>query len=95
VGGIHIAYQVLGEGERDIVFVAGLMSHLELLWEDPQTSDFFRRLSGLGRLILFDKPDTGMSDRAPGDMCADPRIGVRPLVPGSRLPVRPGGAGDV
>ena len=32
--GIHVAYQVLGEGERDIIFVPGLMSHLELLWED-------------------------------------------------------------
>ena len=72
--GIHIAYQVLGQGERDIVFVPGLMSHLELLWEDPQTSDFFCRLSGLGRLILFDKRDTGMSDRAPGDMSMEERI---------------------
>ena len=35
--GIHIAYLVTGEGERDIVFVPGLMSHLELFWEDPQT----------------------------------------------------------
>jgi pimeloyl-ACP methyl ester carboxylesterase len=62
--GIHIAYQVLGRGERDIVFVPGLMSHLELLWEDQDTADFFRRLSSLGRLILFDKRDTGLSDRA-------------------------------
>ncbi len=69
--GIHIAYQVLGRGERDIVFVPGLMSHLELLWEDQQTSDFFRRLSALGRLILFDKRDTGLSDLfpAPGYPC--------------------------
>jgi hypothetical protein len=43
--GIHVAYQVLGEGDRDIVFVPGLMSHLELLWEDDETADFFRRLS--------------------------------------------------
>ncbi len=72
--GIHIAYQVLGRGERDIVFVPGLMSHLELLWEDQQTSDFFRRLSALGRLILFDKRDTGLSDRAQGDMSLEERI---------------------
>jgi len=47
------------------------MSHLELLWEDQQTSDFFRRLSALGRLILFDKRDTGLSDLfpAPGYPC--------------------------
>ena len=72
--GIHVAYQVLGEGEPDLVFVPGLMSHLELLWEDPETSDFFRRLSGLGRLILFDKRDTGLSDRAPGDMSLEERM---------------------
>jgi DNA-binding SARP family transcriptional activator/pimeloyl-ACP methyl ester carboxylesterase len=72
--GIHIAYQVIGEGDRDIVFVPGLMSHLELLWEDHQTSDFFRRLARLGRLILFDKRDTGLSDRAPGDMSLEERM---------------------
>jgi DNA-binding SARP family transcriptional activator/pimeloyl-ACP methyl ester carboxylesterase len=64
--GIHIAYQILGHGDRDIVFVPGLMSHLELLWESAETGQFFRRLATLGRLILFDKRDTGLSDRAPG-----------------------------
>ena len=43
-GGIHIAYQVLGTGQRDIVFVPGAMSHLDLLWEDPETAAFFHRL---------------------------------------------------
>jgi DNA-binding SARP family transcriptional activator/pimeloyl-ACP methyl ester carboxylesterase len=64
-GGVHIAYQVLGGGTRDIVFVPGAMSHLDLLWEDPDTAGFFHRLATLGRLILFDKRDTGLSDRAP------------------------------
>ena len=73
-GGIHIAYQVLGAGERDIVFVPGAMSHLDLLWEDPETAAFFRRLSTLGRLILFDKRDTGLSDRAPADSPLEERI---------------------
>jgi DNA-binding SARP family transcriptional activator/pimeloyl-ACP methyl ester carboxylesterase len=72
--GIHIAYQVIGEGERDIVFVPGLMSHLELLWEDPETADFYRRLAELGRLIMFDKRDTGLSDRAPADMSLEERM---------------------
>ena len=66
-GGVHIAYQVLGRGDRDIVFVPGAMSHLDLLWEDPETAGFFQRLAALGRLILFDKRDTGLSDRAPAD----------------------------
>ena len=42
-----------------MVLVPGLMSHVELIWEDRQTADFYRRLARLGRLILFDKRDTG------------------------------------
>jgi DNA-binding SARP family transcriptional activator/pimeloyl-ACP methyl ester carboxylesterase len=72
--GIHVAYQVLGTGEPDIIFVPGLMSHLELLWEDQEASGFFRRLSGLGRLIVFDKRDTGLSDPAPADMSLEERM---------------------
>jgi DNA-binding SARP family transcriptional activator/pimeloyl-ACP methyl ester carboxylesterase len=72
--GVHVAYQILGRGGRDIVFVPGLMSHLDLLWEDPGTAGFFRRLAGLGRLILFDKRDTGLSDRAAGDLSLAERM---------------------
>ena len=72
--GIHLAYQVIGEGERDIIFVPGLMSHLELLWEDRETADFYRRLARLGRLIMFDKRDTGLSDRSAGDMSLEERM---------------------
>ena len=73
-GEIRIAYQMLGEGHRDIVFVPGAMSHLDLLWEDAETADFYRRLAGLGRLILFDKRDTGLSDRAPADSPLEERM---------------------
>jgi DNA-binding SARP family transcriptional activator/pimeloyl-ACP methyl ester carboxylesterase len=73
-GGVHIAYQVLGDGERDVLFVPGLLSHVELAWEDPGTVAFYRRLASLGRLILFDKRDTGLSDRARGDSSLEERI---------------------
>jgi len=72
--GVHIAYQVVGQGDRDIVFVPGLMSHLDLLWEDADTAGFFQRLATLGRLILFDKRDTGLSDRAVGDLSLQERM---------------------
>jgi DNA-binding SARP family transcriptional activator/pimeloyl-ACP methyl ester carboxylesterase len=72
--GVRIAYQVIGEGDRDIVFVPGLMSHLELLWEDHETADFYRRLAELGRLIMFDKRDTGLSDRPSADMPLEERM---------------------
>jgi DNA-binding SARP family transcriptional activator/pimeloyl-ACP methyl ester carboxylesterase len=72
--GIHIAFQAIGEGERDMVLVPGLMSHLELIWEDHETADFYQRLARLGRLILFDKRDTGLSDRASGTMSLEERM---------------------
>ncbi len=72
--GVHIAYQVLGQGDRDILFVPGLMSHLDLLWEDADTAGFYQRLATLGRLILFDKRDTGLSDRAVGDLSLQERM---------------------
>ncbi len=65
-GDIHIAYQVLGEGPRDLVYVPGWISHVEYAWEDPSYADFLRRLSAFSRLILFDKRGTGLSDRDVG-----------------------------
>ena len=68
VDGTHIAYQVIGEGELDIVVVPGWVSHLEVqYWEEPIVARFFKRLASLGRLILFDKRGTGLSDRVSTD----------------------------
>jgi DNA-binding SARP family transcriptional activator/pimeloyl-ACP methyl ester carboxylesterase len=72
--GVHIAYQALGQGELDIIVVPGLISHLDLWWEDPYAARFFRRLSSLGRLIMFDKRDTGLSDRAAGEDTLEQRM---------------------
>ena len=62
-GSVSIAYQVVGDGPRDIVSVGGWVSHLEAGWDEPRQARFRRRLASLGRLILFDKRGTGMSDR--------------------------------
>lgn len=64
-GDVNIAYQVIGEGERDIVFVMGWVSHLEYFWKEPQFAAFLNRLASFSRLILFDKRGTGLSDRVP------------------------------
>jgi pimeloyl-ACP methyl ester carboxylesterase len=61
--GIHIAYQVLGEGSFDLLFVPGFVSNVEATWGSPDLSAFFRRLASFCRVILFDKRGTGMSDR--------------------------------
>jgi pimeloyl-ACP methyl ester carboxylesterase len=64
--GLHIAYQVTGGGEVDIVLISGFVSHLELDWADPRHAHFLHRLGSFGRLIRFDKRGTGMSDRPSG-----------------------------
>ena len=64
--GLHIAYQVTGAGDTDIVLVSGFVSHLEQDWEDPRHALFLQRLGAMGRLIRFDKRGTGMSDRPSG-----------------------------
>jgi class 3 adenylate cyclase len=60
---VHIAYQVIGEGPLDLLFVPGFVSNIETIWQSPEQSAFFRRLASFSRLILFDKRGTGMSDR--------------------------------
>src|ERR1700736_4270875 len=62
-GDVHIAYQVVGEGPPDVVVVNGWVLSLELYWDDPGWSSFFRRLASFSRLIIFDKRGTGLSDR--------------------------------
>src|SRR5438552_12009901 len=60
---VHIAYQTLGDARRDLVFVPGFISNVELWWEEPAATHFFERLATFSRLILFDKRGTGLSDR--------------------------------
>jgi pimeloyl-ACP methyl ester carboxylesterase/DNA-binding winged helix-turn-helix (wHTH) protein len=64
-GDVNIAYQVVGEGPIDLVFVMGWVSHLEYFWAEPSFARFLRRLASFSRLILFDKRGTGLSDRVP------------------------------
>jgi pimeloyl-ACP methyl ester carboxylesterase/DNA-binding winged helix-turn-helix (wHTH) protein len=61
-GDVNIAYQVLGNGPIDLVFVMGWVSHLEYYWREPSFARFLTRLARFSRLILFDKRGTGLSD---------------------------------
>jgi pimeloyl-ACP methyl ester carboxylesterase/class 3 adenylate cyclase len=61
-GDIHIAYQVGGEGEIDLVFAPGFISHVEWAQEDPSVVRFIERLASFSRVIVFDKRGTGLSD---------------------------------
>jgi class 3 adenylate cyclase len=62
-GDVSIAYQVVGHGPFDLVYVPPWISHVELAWEVPSLAAYFRRLASFCRLIRFDKRGTGMSDR--------------------------------
>lgn len=64
-GDVNIAYQVVGTGDLDIVFVMGWISHLEYFWKHHLFAAFLNRLASFSRLILFDKRGTGLSDRVP------------------------------
>jgi class 3 adenylate cyclase len=62
-GDLRIAYQVVGKGPLDLVFVPGFISNLDHYWDEPNLVHFLSRLSSFSRLILFDKRGTGLSDR--------------------------------
>jgi class 3 adenylate cyclase/pimeloyl-ACP methyl ester carboxylesterase len=65
-GDVSIAYQVVGDGPFDVVFVPPTVSHVELVWQDTPVGALSKGIAGFSRLILFDKRGTGMSDRVSG-----------------------------
>ncbi len=60
--GVHVAYQIVGDGPIDVLAVPGFVSHLDMWWDAP-TDRLVRRLASFSRLILFDKRGMGLSDR--------------------------------
>ncbi|MGH8526684.1 MAG: alpha/beta fold hydrolase, partial [Gammaproteobacteria bacterium] len=60
---MNVAFQLLGDGPRDVVFVMGWLSNLDEFWTEPSFARFLRRLASFSRLIMFDKRGTGLSDR--------------------------------
>jgi class 3 adenylate cyclase len=60
--GVHIAYQVVGDGPLDLLFIPGFASHVEFQWEEVRQARFFERLASFARLIRFDKRGAGLSD---------------------------------
>jgi class 3 adenylate cyclase len=61
-GEYHLAYSVTGEGPMDVLYVPTWLSQIEHLWESPKVNRFFERSAHLGRLIMFDRRGSGMSD---------------------------------
>jgi class 3 adenylate cyclase len=65
VDGADVAYQVVGDGPVDLLYFAGLGSHVDLLWDYPPSAAFFGKLASFSRLILFDRRGAGASDAVP------------------------------
>ena len=61
--GVSIAYQVFGDGPGDMVFIHGMFSNLDILWEEPRVARFLLALGRIARVILIDRRGTGLSDR--------------------------------
>ena len=70
-GDVRIAYQVVGDGPVDLVLVHGSVCTFQPGWEYPKLAAFYRRLASMGRLILFDKRGTGLSDRVSPERLPD------------------------
>lgn len=64
VGDIHVAYQTVGSGPVDLVYVPGIFTHLEWQWEEPSYAAYLRDLASFSRLIMFDPRGLGLSDRS-------------------------------
>src|SRR5256714_1925969 len=61
-GDVHIAYQVFGEGDFDLVLVPGFTTHVELVWEYPPIARFMEGMASFARVITFDRRGSGLSD---------------------------------
>ena len=73
-GDVSIAYQVVGDGPFDVVFVPPSVSNVELGWEVPNVRALLEQLASFSRLIHFDKRGTGMSDRVAGAPTLEARM---------------------
>jgi len=73
-GDAHIAFQVLGDGPIDVLFISSFLSNIEIQWEHPAMNAFARRIGRFSRLILFDRRGNGMSDGVPGATTLDEQV---------------------
>ena len=70
-GDVHLAYQIVGSGPVDLLYVDAWVHHVEAVWDVPDFARLLRRLSSFSRLIHFDRRGTGLSDPVPLDRLPD------------------------
>ena len=84
--GVHIAYQVVGEGPPDVVYANSFMGHVETSWEYPPAARFYDMMAQFCRLVLFDRRGTGMSDPFAGDFTIEDRTAdIRAVIDAENL----------
>ncbi len=62
-GDVAIAYQLIGDGPIDLLFVTGFVSNLAWAWEHPRIVRFYEQMASFSRMTRFDRRGTGLSDR--------------------------------
>jgi class 3 adenylate cyclase/pimeloyl-ACP methyl ester carboxylesterase len=73
-GGVNIAFQVVGQGPPDLLWLPSMTHHVELAWESPAHGRLLNRFAAVARLLVFDKRGTGMSDRLGGAETLETRM---------------------
>ena len=73
-GELSIAYQVIGDGPRDLIFVPGIISHVEFFHQLPGYTDFLQGLASFARVVVLDKRGNGLSDRVTGASSLEERL---------------------
>ena len=79
-GDINIAYKAVGDGARDLIFIQGNITNLDIYWDDRRYREFCERLASFSRLILFDKRGMGLSDRVETGTMEDRMDDVRAVL---------------
>ncbi len=73
-GDLSVAYQVIGDGPRDLIFVPGIISHVEFFHELPGYTEFLEGLASFARVVVLDKRGNGLSDRVMGASSLEDRM---------------------
>lgn len=76
-GDANLAYQVVGDGPIDLLYLAGWVTNIEAMWEDPGYERFLNRLASIARLIMYDKRGVGLSDPVPPEQLTDQALRIR------------------
>jgi pimeloyl-ACP methyl ester carboxylesterase len=84
-GDVAIAYQVFGDGPVDLVVTPGMVSHRELEWEHPRFAAFMQQFAQIGRVAIFDKRGTGMSDRVPAGTLEERMDDIRAVMDAAEM----------